>query len=389
MLQMRTGLLACCLALALALASAGASALTQTDWEIHSLGTLGGDFSVAVDLNNAGQVVGDAQTEPRIIDPADPPIPFVRAFISAPDGGALTDIGTLGGFFSQATAVNNQGQVVGTSTIGRSFNSAFVTAPNGANIQPSRFFSTPNDINNVGQTVFKDSNPFLTNLDDTFIANNDGSGAIRITTPDDLPDQGPTAVALNDQGQVAVSGAQFGYIWTVVEGARNLTPGALGSRVVDINNAGQILGVLVNDVLAEQVFLTAPNGGPLTLIGTPGDNNNPTGLNIFGQIVGTTSFAGEVDGYVTGPGGNGLLDLDTLAAVVADGWSDLSPVAINDRGQIAGTGILGGRQLAFLLTPIPEPATYALMLAGFGLLGLRGAGARPRTGGGRLTPMPT
>jgi uncharacterized membrane protein len=365
MRHMKTGLFACCLALA----SAGACALTQTDWEIHSLGTLGGDFSIAVDLNNLGQVVGDSQTEPRIIDPADPPIPFVRAFISAPDGGPLTEIQvTTGGFFSHATAVNDFGQVVGTTTIGRSFPTAFVTGPNGSNMMESRQSSRPADIDNVAQTVFND---IEFRPPAAVLANNDGNGVvIQITTPDDVAGIPPTAVALNDQRQVAVNGARFGYIWTVAEGARNLTPGAFGSRVVDINNAGQVLGVLVNDALLEQVFLTAPNGGPLTLIGTPGDNNDPAGLNILGQIVGTASFAGEIDGYVTGPGGSGLTDLDALAAVVNAGWTDLSPVAINDVGQIAGTGLINGQQRAFLLTPVPEPETYALLLAGFGLLGL-------------------
>lgn len=372
MLHLRSGLFACCLTVA----SAGASGVTQTDWEIHALGTLGGDFSLAVDLNNAGQVAGDAQTEPRLINPFDPPFQFVRAYISGPDGGPLTEIAlTTGGFVSRATAVNNLGQVVGTTTEGSSFPIAFVTGSDGADMVQSRQSSRPADINNVGQTVFNDIE-FRTPA--AFLANNDGNtGLVQITTPDDTPEQAPVAVALNDAGQVAVNGATFGYLWTAAQGARNLTPAAAGSRVVDINNAGQVLGVLVDNALAEQVFLTAPNGGPLTLIGTPGDNNNPTGLNLFGQIVGTISFNGEVDGYVTCPGGIGLTNLDALAAVVDAGWTDLAPVAINDLGQIAGTGFFNGQQRAFLLTPIPEPGTYALLVGGLGLLALFRRTRRP------------
>jgi hypothetical protein len=62
-----------------------------------------------------------------------------------------------------------------------------------------------------------------------------------------------------------------------------------------------------------------------------------------------------------------------LPEVAAAGWSSLLVAAINDAGQIAGTGFIGGQQRAFLLSPvpIPEPGTWALMLAGLGLLAAR------------------
>ncbi|MBL8501479.1 MAG: PEPxxWA-CTERM sorting domain-containing protein [Nitrosomonas sp.] len=71
-----------------------------------------------------------------------------------------------------------------------------------------------------------------------------------------------------------------------------------------------------------------------------------------------------------------ITDLSLLAPVVEAGWSELSAVGINNRGQIIGWGHLegapGGGSRAFLLSPIvavPEPATYAMLLTGLGLLG--------------------
>ena len=44
-------------------------------------------------------------------------------------------------------------------------------------------------------------------------------------------------------------------------------------------------------------------------------------------------------------------------------------IALNDLGQIAlAANLTNGQQTIFVLTPIPEPSTYALMLAGLGTL---------------------
>jgi hypothetical protein len=65
-------------------------------------------------------------------------------------------------------------------------------------------------------------------------------------------------------------------------------------------------------------------------------------------------------------------DAETRAA----GWVLMFAYDINDNGAIVGTAynnILGIEERAFLLTPaIPEPETYALMLAGLGLIGFMG-----------------
>lgn len=81
-------------------------AFLYADRVMTDLGTLGGSYSIARDINQRGQIVGrssiagDAAT---------------RGFIV--ENGAMRAMGTLGGNSSQAESVNQRGQIVGSSTI--------------------------------------------------------------------------------------------------------------------------------------------------------------------------------------------------------------------------------------------------------------------------------
>jgi hypothetical protein len=56
---------------------------------------------------------------------------------------------------------------------------------------------------------------------------------------------------------------------------------------------------------------------------------------------------------------------------VGAGWLLERAVAINDNGWIVGNAmnLHTGVEHAFLLTPVPEPETYALFMSGLGLMG--------------------
>jgi len=82
---------------------------------MQDLGTLGGSFSEPVDINDAGQVTGNSSTASgsscphiAIIDPG------CHAFVW--DGTTMHDLGSLGGDFSEATAINAAGHVTGITT---------------------------------------------------------------------------------------------------------------------------------------------------------------------------------------------------------------------------------------------------------------------------------
>ena len=84
------------------------------------LGTLGGGGANGV--NNFGQVVGGFTA----VGPAG------HAYLSAPNGGTIKDLGTLGGNRGTGRALNSVNQVTGDSNlVGNAAAHAFLSAPNG------------------------------------------------------------------------------------------------------------------------------------------------------------------------------------------------------------------------------------------------------------------
>jgi len=84
------------------------------------------------------------------------------------------------------------------------------------------------------------------------------------------------------------------------------------------------------------------------------------GINDSGAVVGYAFKAGNVQHaflYTSGA----MLDLNTLLPT-GSGWSVLTTArAINDHGQIVGTGTYNGQTMAFLME-IPEPSSALLLL---------------------------
>lgn len=79
------------------------AALFTPNVGVTDVGNLGGAFSEAVGLNNTGQVVGFSRR----------PDGRVHGFLAS--GGSAQDLGTLGGSTSDAVAINASGQVAGAS----------------------------------------------------------------------------------------------------------------------------------------------------------------------------------------------------------------------------------------------------------------------------------
>lgn len=326
---------------------------TAQEWLIKDLGTLGGDYSVATDINNLGQVLGYSLLAPR-------PSPilggglgsFENAFLTDSDGGLMNGLGELGELGSRGLGVNDLGQAVGTSPLLGDIPGGFITGPDGQPMSELRGFVTPTDINNQGQVAGRDDNSGF-----AFITAPNSTTLIRIDTEDGIGTF-ESATAINDSGLVTLDS---GFVWTQAGGRQSIAPGV--TNAVDVNNLGQVVG-LVNGT----AFITAPGVGMLTLLDTLGGAYSiATGLNNLGQVVGhSMTVDGTLNAFVTL--GDALINLETLPDIIDSGWSNLTVAAINDAGQIAGTGLINGKQRAFFLTPVPEPTTYAMLVAGLALL---------------------
>jgi probable HAF family extracellular repeat protein len=93
---------------------------------LQELGYLGGDFSIAEDISDNGKVVGLSTIADSPPGGCPPPYgcpydPFLY------EDGVMQDLGNFGGTTAQALGVNNQGQVAGWSYItGDAYRHAFL-----------------------------------------------------------------------------------------------------------------------------------------------------------------------------------------------------------------------------------------------------------------------
>lgn len=269
-------------------------------------------------INNAGQVAGMLGNS--------------HAFITGPNGVGVQDLNVLVGsdYFSYANAVNNSGQVVGRAMKRFTGTQAFITDANGANLR---------SLGSLGGTY-------------TF----------------------SEAYAINSTGQVAgvsatsSSGNAFHAFVTDANGLGMRDLGTLGgdtSYGYGINDSGQVVGYASTSV-AHHAFISAANGGALTDIGTLGGAYSIAyGVNNLGQVAGeSTTTNGDTHAFITGANGVGLIDLNSLVTLT-NGSYFMTAYDINNLGQVVA---IDDHFRAYLLSAVPEPSTYTLMLIGFGLI---------------------
>ena len=128
-----------------------------------------------------------------------------------------------------------------------------------------------------------------------------------------------------------------------------------GGRAVDINDSRVIVGTNGNNT----AYTLAYDTGDLTILPVleGGLRSSANDINEYNQVVGSSESTAGNRAVLWDENG-GIVDLNE--GLSTDGWVLTSATAINDNGDITGTGTLNGVASGFLLTtngtiPVPPP----------------------------------
>ena len=329
------------------------AAAQQPSYTVKDLGTLGGSFSLAYGINNAGQISGFSTLSGDEV---------VHAFVMR--GSSMIDMGTLGGPNSQAFSnLSNRGQVLAVAETAES-------DPNGEDFCG---FGT-HDVC-LGM-VWQNGSTFPLET----LGGNNGQAA-----------------AINQVGQIA------GYAETAIPDPACPAPQVLSYRPVLwslqgtsvlprydgdaegaafwINDHGDVVGASGSCSpydgryglpMQPEHALLWHNGQAIDLGNLGGKvNNGAFAINDVGQIVGASDLAGDTVQHAFLWQNSTMIDLGTLP-----GDSVTAAIGINNQGQITGVSMdNNGNIRAFLwqngvmfdMNNLIPPNTPLYLLHGFGI----------------------
>ena len=324
--------------------------LLSVVYSVVDLGTLGGSSSMALAINNAGLIVGQADTSSGASHP----------FLYNPANASMQDLGTFGGATGSATGINSAGQVVGWATASDNVPRPFLWTSSGlANLTPAGASGgQANGINDGGAIAMT-----LTMADGLNYAYLEVGGQYT-NLNSFLGSTSSLGQAISSSGQVAgnVSSVGLPNGWflgnsagATVLGAPAGSDGALSFNVTSINDAGQIVGYRI-DRSPDPTEPNLPSGwlyanGQFAATAM----QQPQHIDNASDIVGASFVNGgadELDAHAFVIVGGVTQDLNNLiAAGSGTGWVLSQANGINSAGQIVGWGLLNDAQHAFLLNP--------------------------------------
>jgi probable HAF family extracellular repeat protein len=331
----------------------------------------GAIFDAPSAINDSGQVVGNSLVA----------VATVHAMLW--DNGTVRDLGTFGGNYSYANAINDAGAIVGFSET--SAGVARATRWNGStaiDLDPSSATGgNAVDINNLGQIIInRSAGPAISQP--VLLSNN---------TYTELPVFPGSRVygsakAINDSGKIVGSITDLDSLRTravIWDGNTVKDLGTLYENfnsANDINNADIIVGSSMVAVGIWHATRWSETGitdlGALTPIVEGSSRSGANAINEAGQVVGYSILDGNPYAtiqHATLWDGEAIIDLNHALdpASAQFGWNIVNAYDINNKGVIVAEAWHAGFQHAVVLTPVPEPEAFMLLLAGLGLLGFK------------------
>lgn len=322
--------LAAIMLLASGVGSASAAPYVFTPVPIPPGGTSDGGFGI----NNAGEIAG------TYFDAT------VHGFLST--GGNFTLLNAPGAYFTITTGISNAGAVTGQSLgSGGSARQGFLYSGGSytAIAKPEATDETaPRGVNSAGEVV----------------------GTYSIFTSRYSP---PTV---------------FGFTWTNGAFSPFNVPGAAETDPLGINDRGQIVGTY-GDATGVHGFVE--QAGVFSTVSVPGaDRTIPRAINNAGEIVGSYTLPRDSFSHGFAETGGVFTSFDAPGAARLGTF----PTGVNNAGVIIGNYFLpstdGGNFIATPATPVPEPATAAVIAPA--LLGLMARRRRRVRGCGPGRPDP-
>lgn len=298
-----------------------------------SLSALNGVNAEGHGINDSGVIVGYTQAGFASINGFGN---YTRHAV-AWSGGSATDLGTLGGVNSSAYGINNAGRIVGQS------DTALLS--NGQQVQHAASWDghTRTDLGTLGGI---------------------NSAALAVN-------QAGVVVGWSQTANGLYRAARWDGL--AITGLAALDPNSYSSYAYGLNNVGQTVGfsALPGSPLSHAVLW---NGAAIVDLGSLGGGSAAKGINDAGKIVGFSYLAPGGLSHATLWDNGQLIDLNTMldASLVNAGWTLMSANAISDGGVIVGQArnmqTYQTQAFSMSISAVPEPATYAMLLAGLAMV---------------------